>query len=185
MARAFVVVRLKSAQWFFNFRATLPKALLCGAGLSRGRNTRSKLILTMLRSQAIPEVLDRICDEWVDAAIVLNSDGELLGSSSHYDEPEELCTLLADVALDYQHVGEEYSGVAGEEESNQLKYLLIEIEVGLVGIAPCPGIECFVIAISKSSETKSASSTPRGLVTARLAELATYFQEALVPLIER
>lgn len=159
----------------------------CGVGLTDRIQAAHFLLsaFAMLRSQAIPEVLDRICDEWIDAAIVLNSDGELLGSNSQYNEPEELGTLLADVALDYQHLGEEYLGVTGEGEASQLKFVLIEMELGLVGIAACPGIECFVIAISKTTDRKTATSTPRGLVTARLGELATYFQDTLVPLIER
>jgi hypothetical protein len=144
----------------------------------------------MLRSKAIPEILDRICDaSSIDSALFLNSDGELLGSNSAYDEPEELGTLLADIALDYQYLGDEYATIMegdGENENeneedqmSQLKFVLIEMEAGLVGIAACPGIECFVISISKNIHT------PRGLITARLKELSTYLQESLVPLIER
>lgn len=134
----------------------------------------------MLRSKAIPEILDRICDEWIDSALCLNSDGELLGSNSAYDEPEELGTLLVDIALDYQYLGEEYATIEGDEvQMSQLKFLLIEMDAGLVGISVCPGIECFVIAVSKSTKT------PRGLITARLKELSTFLQDALAPLIER
>jgi hypothetical protein len=180
----------------------------------------------MLRSKAIPEILDRICDNnnnpassssYIDAALFVNSDGELLGTNTAYDEPEELATLLADIALDYQYLGDEYvnamlseddpyndpyneadggadddgggehqNGGGGDDGplplSSQLKFVLIEMDAGLVGIAACPGIECFVIAIAKNNNT---TTTPRGLLTARLQELSSYLQESLVPLIEQ
>jgi hypothetical protein len=183
----------------------------------------------MLRSKAIPEILDRICDNnnnnpassssssYIDAALFVNSDGELLGTNTAYDEPEELATLLADIALDYQYLGDEYVNAMLSEDdpyndpydhdadggaddgdvvdhpggggddgplplSSQLKFVLIEMDAGLVGIAACPGIECFVIAIAKNNNT---TTTPRGLLTARLQELSSYLQESLVPLIEQ
>jgi hypothetical protein len=181
----------------------------------------------MLRSKAIPEILDRICDtnnnhassssSYIDAALFVNSDGELLGTNTAYNEPEELATLLADIALDYQYLGDEYVNAMLSEDdpyndpyndhdadggadddvdgggdhpggdgplplSSQLKFVLIEMDAGLVGIAACPGIECFVIAIAKNN---NSTTTPRGLLTARLQELSSYLQESLVPLIEQ
>jgi hypothetical protein len=167
---------------------------VCGSGEILAFCFATTKHIKMLRSKAIPEILDRICDdESIGSALFLNSDGELLGTNSAYNDAEEMGTLLVDIALDYQYLGEEYATIEqGEHQQHQqdlpqkppiiimsqLQFALIEMDGGLVGIVACPAIECFVIAISKSTKTC------RGLMMARLKELSTFLQDSLTPLIE-
>jgi hypothetical protein len=73
----------------------------------------------MIRSCRIPPILNRICngDGVLSAAMLVTADGELLGSTcSTFVSPatgekesmESLGTLIADIAVDYQRLGEEY-----------------------------------------------------------------------------
>lgn len=96
----------------------------------------------MIRSTRIPPILNRICDDVVHSALLVTADGELLGASTkrstsslfppttnntsnnstattadhHNDMMDNLGTLIADIAVDYQRLGEEYVGI--ENNSN-------------------------------------------------------------------
>jgi hypothetical protein len=137
----------------------------------------------MIRSGRIPPVLNRICDDTIHSALLVTNDGELLGASNvnHKNsrrDPEAFGTLLADIALDYLRLGEEYAAVdAVQRSKSHMQCLLMELELGLVGVASCLGIDCLVIAVADAD-------APPGLVKARLQALAVHVQEALSPLTE-
>jgi hypothetical protein len=136
----------------------------------------------MIRSCSIPPVLNRICDDTIHSALLVTTDGELMGSSTknsnRIKDPQALGTLLADVGVDYMRLGEEYAGVDEVQRSkSHLQCLLIEMECGLVGIAACLGIDCLVIAVANPD-------APPGLVKARLQALAAHVQESLSTLAE-
>lgn len=88
----------------------------------------------MIRSTKIPSVLNRICDNGIYMALMVTSDGELLGVSNRYTppsssssthestdvadipslvkelpDPESLSTLIADIAMDYYRLGFEFA----------------------------------------------------------------------------
>lgn len=132
----------------------------------------------MIRSTRIPAVLERICDDTIESALLVTADGELLGATDKCKNPESFGTLLADIAMDYQRLGEEYSTVdeVHRTQSN-LECLLIEMDLGLIGVTACATIGCLVIAIAKPDALP-------GLVKARLQALSIHVQEALSTLTE-
>ena len=156
----------------------------------------------MIRSCRIPPILNRICDDVIHSAFLVTADGELLGSSTKKPNPsglssnshevaaatatststaiENLGTLIADIAVDYQRLGEEYIGLDGQQRSSHkssLQCLLMELELGLVAVSSCGGFDCLVVAIASPN-------APLGTVKARLQTSALYVQEALSPLAE-
>lgn len=151
----------------------------------------------MIRSCRIPPILNRVCDDVIHSALLVTADGELLGAStkkssaSLFTPPSEgasstssgaienLGTLIADIAVDYHRLGEEYAGLDGAQRNNksQLQCLLMELELGLVAVSSCGSFDCLVIAIASPT-------APLGLVKAKVQTLALYVQEALSPLAE-
>ena len=148
---------------------------------------------SMIRSCRIPPILNRVCDDVIHSALLVTADGELLGASTKKSSAslfatdstsmasgaiENLGTLVADIAVDYHRLGEEYAGVDGAQRSkSQLQCLLMELELGLVAVSSCGSFDCLVIAIASPT-------APLGLVKARIQTLALYVQEALSPLAE-
>ena len=75
----------------------------------------------MIRSARIPSVLRRICtDDVIRTALLVTTDGELLGSTATTfvgpdgtttESIESLGTLIADIAVDYGKLGEEYASL--------------------------------------------------------------------------
>lgn len=171
----------------------------------------------MIRSCRIPSVLRRICtDSVIQTALLVTTDGELLGSTATTflspdgttkESIESLGTLIADIAVDYGKLGEEYanldppntiitkpnppSGGASVVSANSagsvpptpqatpkkshLQCLLLELELGLVAVSTCVGVDCMVIAIA-------APNAPLGTVKARLQAITAHVQEGLSPL---
>jgi predicted regulator of Ras-like GTPase activity (Roadblock/LC7/MglB family) len=128
----------------------------------------------MIRSRRIPQVLDKICDEKdILSAALVTSDGELLGTSTSKQgltpDPESFGTLVADIAIDYIRLGEEY----GNGGRSQLQCLLMELEQGTVAVSQCG--ECLVLAVA-------AVNAPPGLVKAKIEAVAIHVQEALLTL---
>jgi hypothetical protein len=155
----------------------------------------------MIRSCRIPPVLDRICDGKIRTALLVTADGELLGTSTPQappsteapqadsnssstfphptalsskllqDDPEAFGALVADIALGYCRLGEEYAAVDAVQRSrSHMQCLLMEMDRGLVGVSSCVGCDCFVIAVAEPD-------APPGLLKARLQALAAYVQE--------
>jgi hypothetical protein len=58
---------------------------------------------------------------------------------------------------------------------SHLQCLFLELELGLVAVSMCVGVDCMVIAIASPS-------APLGMVKARLQAITEYVQEALSPL---
>ena len=154
----------------------------------------------MIRSCRIPPILNRVCDDVIHSALLVTADGELLGASTKKSSAslftasegstssspsassgaiENLGTLIADIAVDYHRLGEEYAGLDGAQRNNksQLQCLLMELELGLVAVSSCGSFDCLVIAIASPT-------APLGLVKAKIQTLALYVQEALSPLAE-
>ena len=134
----------------------------------------------MIRSTCIPSVLNRICDDTIVSALLVTADGELLGASSKNNtkNSESFGTLLADIAMDYQRLGEEFAAVDDVHCSkSHMQCLLLEMDQGLIGISACVGIDCFVVAVAKPH-------APPGLLKARLQTLATHVQESISTLTE-
>jgi hypothetical protein len=136
----------------------------------------------MIRSCRIPPVLNRVCDDTIHSALLVTNDGELLGASNYKGakrrDPEAFGTLLADIAMDYQRLGEELAAVdATQRSKSHMQCLLMELDMGLVGVSSCMGIDCLVIAVADAD-------APAGLVKAKLQALAVHIQEALSPLTE-
>eukprot|EP00539_Tryblionella_compressa_P020836 CAMPEP_0178865040 /NCGR_PEP_ID=MMETSP0747-20121128/4209_1 /TAXON_ID=913974 /ORGANISM="Nitzschia punctata, Strain CCMP561" /LENGTH=132 /DNA_ID=CAMNT_0020531823 /DNA_START=110 /DNA_END=506 /DNA_ORIENTATION=+ len=122
-------------------------------------------------------------------------DGELLGSTASTfigpdgttkESVESLGTLIADIAVDYSRMGEEYAAldlVPGEQsldtapKKSHLQCLFLELELGLVAVSTCVGVDCMVIAICSPG-------APLGNVKAVLQATTEYVQEALSPLSE-
>lgn len=135
----------------------------------------------MLRSARIPDVLDRICDgNMILQSLLVTADGELLGcsSSSNVKTSANFGTLVGDIATDYQRLGEEYAAVDEQNKNpSHLQCLLLEMDLGIVAVTACSGIDCFVVAVASRE-------TPPGLVKARLQALSVHVQEALQTLTE-
>jgi hypothetical protein len=195
----------------------------------------------MIRSCRIPSVLSRICtDNVIQTALLVTTDGELLGSTATTflspdgttkESIESLGTLIADIAVDYGRLGEEYANLdpggivppnavvdvaagttggaslsssgnnsissssvakgqqqplSAQQQAQQqalptpgkrshMQCLLLELELGLVAVSACVGVDCMVIAIC-------APSAPLGTVRARLQAITAHVQENLTPL---
>ena len=175
-------------------------------------------IMMMIRSTHIPIILNRICDETtIRLALLVTADGELLGTSSASSRrmppvlsqtlppplpsPESLGTLLADIAWDYQRLGEEF--VLLNDSTNcchndmdhddpvttttptlvsQMECVFLEMEYGIVGISACNDhhhtndhntttIGCFVMVIATPE-------APLGWIRQRLQTVTTHIQES-------
>lgn len=143
----------------------------------------------MIRSARIPSVLSRICsDNVIQTAVLVTADGELLGSTASTfvgvdgtrESIEHLGTLIADIAVDYQRLGDEYAGLDGSAaapKKSHLQCLLLELDQGLVGVSSCMGSDVLIIGIA-------APNAPLGMVKARLETITEHVQEALSPLTE-
>jgi hypothetical protein len=155
----------------------------------------------MIRSARIPLILNCICtDQVTQTAILVTADGERLGSTSMtFVSPEgsrewvkNLGTLIADIAVDYQRLGDEYAGLDNNTNNNNgtttstsddypkkshMQCLLLELDQGLVGVSSCVGVDCLVIGIA-------APNAPMGMIKARLEAITKHVQEALSPLTE-
>eukprot|EP00934_Nitzschia_sp_Nitz4_P006022 Nitzschia sp. Nitz4//scaffold15_size197535//158997//159431//NITZ4_001601-RA/size197535-processed-gene-0.95-mRNA-1//-1//CDS//3329537784//6012//frame0 len=140
----------------------------------------------MIRSARIPTILSRItADHVIQSAVLVTSDGELLGATSQTfvgadgtrESMEHLGTLIADIAVDYQRLGDEYVQVTptSEKKKSHLQCLLLEMEYGLVAVSACAGVDCLVIGIA-------APDAPMGMIKARLQAMTEHVQEALAPL---
>jgi hypothetical protein len=133
----------------------------------------------MIRSCNIPPLLNRICDDTIHSAFLVTRDGALLGASNcsnttRSEDPEAIAALLADIGVDYQRLGEDFAAVdANPRSKSHMKCLLIELELGLVGVAGCSEMDSLVIVVGKAN-------TPPGLVKAKLEALADYVQESLL-----
>uniref|UniRef100_A0A7R9Z5Z8 Roadblock/LAMTOR2 domain-containing protein n=1 Tax=Pseudictyota dubia TaxID=2749911 RepID=A0A7R9Z5Z8_9STRA len=181
----------------------------------------------MIRSRRIPPLLSRITGDGITSALLVTSDGEILGSSSPLspsagssisaeenpnspaEPPLEMAAvgaLVAEVAADYRRLGNELqlldprglqspppppssvvsspppggsahaSGGKGKSSSS-LKCLIIELDLGLVGVASA-GSDCHVVALAEPK-------VEHGMLKARLTVLATHVQEALSHLAEQ
>ena len=92
-----------------------------------------------------------------------------------------LSHIITKRSVDYSRMGEEYSALdissAGDQSKKppHLQCLLLELELGLVAVSMCSGVDCMVIAIA-------APNAPLGNVKARLQAITEYVQEALSPL---
>jgi hypothetical protein len=156
-------------------------------------------IAIMIRSTCIPSVLNRICDgKTIVSALLVTADGELLGASTNTNNspknaittalqlknPESFGTLLADIAMDYHRLGEEYASnprnndvtytalsTIANSSNSHMQCLLLEMDLGLVGIASC-GYGCLVMVVCEPA-------APMGLVKAQLQTLAAHVQESL------
>ena len=140
----------------------------------------------MIRSCRIPPILSRLCgDNVIQNAMLVTCDGELLGSTSstfvnpdgRTESMQSLGTLIADIAVDYQRLGEEYANVDNAPKKSHMQCLLLELDLGLVGVAGCAGIDCLVICLA-------APNAPPGMVKAKLQAMSEHVQEALSPLTE-
>jgi predicted regulator of Ras-like GTPase activity (Roadblock/LC7/MglB family) len=126
----------------------------------------------MIRSCRIPAVLNRICSDHIQTALLVTLDGELLGSStSSMHDPETLGSLVAEIALDYQRLGEDLADSA----KSQMQALFLQTDNCLIGVCPC--LDCLVIGLAEPG-------APPGLVKARLQALAAHVQEGLLLLTE-
>ena len=128
----------------------------------------------MIRSCHIPPLLSRICGDGIQAALLVTTDGELLGTSYPFPEDDlgnlcEVGSLVTEIAADYQRLGHEL-------DSPHLDFLTLELELGTVAVSSS-GSDCFVIAIANPK-------TPHGMIKARLQALASHVQEALTPLTD-
>lgn len=89
----------------------------------------------MIRSCRIPGLLKRICtDDVIQTAIICTTDGELLGSTAtsfvgladphnpnappKMESIESFGTLIADIAVDYQRLGDEYAALDDNNDYN-------------------------------------------------------------------
>jgi len=92
---------------------------------------------------------------------------------------ESLGALLADVGVDYQRLGEEFAAVdAVQRSKSHLHCLLMEFELGVVGIASCGlGTDCLVVAVADAD-------VPLGWMRSKLQALAGYVQESLSTSVE-
>lgn len=90
---------------------------------------------------------------------------------------ENLGTLIADIVVDYQRLGEEYVHLehttsAALSKKSHLQCLLLEFDHGLVAVSSCVGVDYFVIGIA-------APNAPLGMIKARLQAITEHVQEAL------
>lgn len=129
----------------------------------------------MIRSCRIPAVLNRICDDKIQSALLVTADGELLGTSTKNappKDPESFGTLVSDITVGYCRLGEEFAAVdAVHRTRSHMQCLIMEMDRGMVGVSSCIGCDYFVIAIA-------AADAPPGLLKARLQALTSHVQEA-------
>jgi predicted regulator of Ras-like GTPase activity (Roadblock/LC7/MglB family) len=135
----------------------------------------------MIRSNRIPPVLNRICGNGIETAILVTADGELLGTSSsaiYYNNNKKKAAglLLADQATLITDICSDYGRMGQELRQRQLNFVSFELDQGTVGVASA-GPDCFVIAIATTNVAP-------GLLKARLTACAGYVQEAFTPLVE-
>mmetsp|Transcript_10746 Transcript_10746/g.14487 ORF Transcript_10746/g.14487 Transcript_10746/m.14487 type:complete len:203 (+) Transcript_10746:111-719(+) len=201
----------------------------------------------MIRSRRIPPLLSRICNDGIHSALLVTSDGELLGS---YNEREDTTTtttapsspssspptqstnnaiadqldmaaigaLISEVAGDYLKLGNELQlldGMAppppplpptppvgqqrggdpsslgssvstnagstvttsGKSGAAALKCLIVELDMGLVGVSSA-GLDCYVVAMADKT-------VEYGLLKARLMTVSMYVAESLSQLVEQ
>lgn len=126
----------------------------------------------MIRSGKIPPLLSRVCGDGIEAALLVTTDGELLGTSFPLDETLEksiaqVGSLVTEIAADYARLGHEL-------DSPSLQYLSLELELNTVAVASATN-ECLVICICSPD-------APHGRTKARLQALALQVQESLTPL---
>jgi predicted regulator of Ras-like GTPase activity (Roadblock/LC7/MglB family) len=115
-------------------------------------------------------MLYRITGDGILGAMVVTSDGELLGTSKNSSSSTaDRATLVTDVALDYIRLGNELN-------EQRLEYLEIDTTDATVGVASA-GPECFVIAIASPD-------VPAGLLRARVTACAAHVEGSLIPLTE-
>ena len=138
----------------------------------------------MIRSCSIPPVLNRICDDTIHSALLVTTDGELLGASTKNNnsnrikDPQALGALIADMGVDYMRLGEELAAVdAVQRSKSHMRCVLLELELGVVGVAACLGIDCLVIAVADAD-------VPLGQMKAKLEGLSTFVQESFSSLSE-
>jgi hypothetical protein len=142
----------------------------------------------MIRSARIPGILSRITsDNVIQTALLVTGEGELLGATSPtFVSPEGtkesvecLGTLIADIAVDYRRLGDEYAQLepSATSKKSHLKCLLLELDHGLVAVSACAEVNYLVIGIA-------APNAPMGMVKARLEAITEHVQEALAPLTE-
>lgn len=151
--------------------------------------------------------------------MLVTSYGELLGSTATFfitsngtkENIESLGTLIADIAVDYSRLGEEYANLDSRQQPHQYQYsltdngtndfstgtgtiaststspqpatpnstrnsqlqcLLIDLELALVAVSTCVGVDCMVVVITSPN-------APHGSVKSRLTAITEYVQEAL------
>jgi hypothetical protein len=166
----------------------------------------------MIRSGHIPLVLNRIIWDTNDplqpqqppsqivAALLVTYDGELLGTSTsttgttgsaalQAKDPESLGTLLADIAMEYHRLGQDFqrgkqhhhnhktsnntsSTSTTSGNNSKMDCVLLQFEGGIAAAVPCPTMECLVVAIAQST-------TPLGVLRAKLHALAHHIQESM------
>mmetsp|Transcript_21079 Transcript_21079/g.61282 ORF Transcript_21079/g.61282 Transcript_21079/m.61282 type:complete len:181 (-) Transcript_21079:409-951(-) len=179
----------------------------------------------MIRSRRIPPLLSRITGDGITSALLVTSDGELLGTSSSLspnagssisaeenpNSPAEpalemtaVGALVAEVAADYRRLGNElhlldprglqsppptsvvtssspggtaHSTGGKAKSSSSLKCLIVELDLGLVGVASA-GSDCYVVALAEPK-------MEHGILKARLTVIAAHVQEALSQLAEQ
>lgn len=130
----------------------------------------------MIRSTRIPAILNKVCDDVLESCLLVTAEGELLGvshaaASPPLQNPADLTSLLADIASQYQRLGEDFG------RSSHMNCLVLEMEQRVVGISACSGIDCLVVGLAPSD-------APLGLLRARLQALAAYVQDSLSTLTE-
>lgn len=137
-------------------------------------NCTSTHTTMMIRSCRIPPMLSRICGDGVEAALLVTTDGELLGVS--HPLPETLEKTISEVGSLVTEVFADYARLGVELDSPHLQFLTIELELNTVAVSSA-GSDCLVICVC-------APKTPQGMIKARLQALASHVQEALTPLQE-
>ena len=128
----------------------------------------------MIRSCRIPPSLSRICGEGIQAALLVTTDGELLGAS--YPLPAELEKSVSQVGSLVTEIAADYSRLGHELNSSELQFLILELELNTVAVSSA-GSDWLVICICDRD-------APHGMLKARLQALASQVQEALTPLQE-
>jgi hypothetical protein len=124
----------------------------------------------MIRPARIPPILNRICtDQVIQTAILVTADGGRLGSTSmtfvspdgSRESVESLGPLIADIAVDYQRLGDEYAGLDNHNNNNNgtttsmtttkkkshMQCLLLELDQGLMGVLSCVRVRVLLHSI--------------------------------------
>jgi len=116
-------------------------------------------------------MLYRITGNGIHEAMVVTSDGELLGTSHRRSSSKHShkATLITDITLDYIRLGNELN-------QRQLTYSEMEMSDATIGIASA-GPECFVIAIAEQNVAS-------GLLKDRVTACAAHVKGSLMPLTD-